>query len=99
MYHTPERGARQMPRRPTGNPRGRPKGTGQLHAPERITVWLDGALFQRLEAYAEGRHFHRTAPVLAGCVRELLDHALSCPHKKQTRNVPDRGEDKAETII
>src|SRR6267143_2991887 len=81
-------GADPMPRKPTGNPRGRPKGTGELDAPQRITVWLSGDLYRQLEAYAEGRHFHRGTPVLASCVRELLGRALACPYKQQTENVP-----------
>ena len=67
-----------MPRKPTGRPAGRPTGTGHLDNPERITVALPGDMFVRLEAYSQGRK-------LAACVRELLDHALTCPYKRQTR--------------
>ena len=84
-----------MPRKPTGNPRGRPKGTGELDAPQRITVWLSGDLYRQLEAYAEGRHFHRGTPVLASCVRELLVRAL----KNQTENVPLASKHNNEQIL
>ena len=67
-----------MPRKPTGRPRGRPAGTGHLDNPERITVALSGEMHARLEAYRHGRK-------LAACVRELLEHALTCPQKRQTR--------------
>jgi len=84
-----------MPRKPTGYPRGRPKGTGKLDAPQRITVWLSGDLYRQLEAYAEGRHFHRGTPVLASCVRELLVRAL----RNQTENVPLAGKHNNEQIL
>ena len=100
---TPHRGthtgADTMPRKPTGNPRGRPRGTGHLGTPQRITVWLPGALYERLDAYAEGRHFHRGTPALAGCVRELLEHALACPYKQQTGNVPLPLGDTSKQIV
>jgi hypothetical protein len=67
-----------MPRKPTGRPVGRPPGTGHLDNPERITVALPGAMVARLEAYSHGRK-------LAACVRELLEHALTCPYERQTR--------------
>ena len=68
-----------MPRKPTGRPTGRPTGTGHLDNPERITVALPGAMVARLEAYRHGRK-------LSACVRELLEHALTCP---QARTVTD----------
>jgi hypothetical protein len=77
-----------MPRKPTGRPRGRPAGTGQLDNPKRITVWLRGETYDKLESYADGRHFHRGEPQLASCMRELLEHALACPYKNQTQNIP-----------
>jgi hypothetical protein len=77
-----------MPRKPTGRPRGRPAGTGQLNNPKRITVWLPGDVYAKLEAYADGRHYHRGEPQLAVCMRELLMHALACPYKQQTHNIP-----------
>jgi hypothetical protein len=77
-----------MPRKPTGRPRGRPAGTGQLNNPKRITVWLPGDVYDKLEAYADGRHYHRGEPQLAVCMRELLMHALACPYKQQTQNIP-----------
>ena len=48
-----------MPRKPTGRPRGRPAGTGQLDHPKRINVWLSGETYARLEAYADGRSYIR----------------------------------------
>jgi hypothetical protein len=77
-----------MPRKPTGRPRGRPQGTGQLDNPARLTVWMNGETYARLEAYADGRHYHRGEPQLSSCVRELLVHALACPYKYQTQNIP-----------
>ena len=66
-----------MPRKATGRPAGRPTGTGHLDNPERITVALPGAMVTRLEACRHGRK-------LSACVRELLEHALTCP-KRQTQ--------------
>ena len=77
-----------MPRKPTGRPAGRPKGSGQLEGARRITVWLTGEVYDTLHTYAEGRHYHRGDPELAACVRELLAHALACPYKNQTENIP-----------
>jgi hypothetical protein len=79
-----------MARKPTGRPRGRPAGSGQLDNPKRITVWLKGETFDKLESYADGRHYQRGAPQLASCVRELLEHALACPYKYQTKNIPSQ---------
>jgi len=90
-----------MPRKPTGNPPGRPKGSGHLADARRITVWLSGETYTRLEAYAEGRHYHRGDPALAACVRELLVHALACPYKQQMTNIPTPTRDgnrQIETI-
>ena len=44
-----------MPSTPTGRPRGRPRGTGQIEAPKRLTVWLNGETYTKLEAYTAGR--------------------------------------------
>jgi hypothetical protein len=65
-----------MPRKPTGRPAGRPPGTGHLDHPERITVALPAEMMLRLVRYSHGRK-------LAACVRELLDHALTCPTAPQ----------------
>src|SRR5262245_3310646 len=74
----------------TGNPRGRPKGSGlRLGAQQtRVTIRLPQALYDRLDAYAAGRHFTRGTTQLADCVRELLEHALACPYKRQIKNIP-----------
>jgi len=63
-----------MARRPTGNPRGRPKGSDRLtpaqtveEAQTRVTVRLPTALYDRLEAFAAGRHCHRGSLPLARC--------------------------------
>ncbi len=77
-----------MPRKPTGNPRGRPPGTGTLGEQTRFTVRIPTELYARLEAFAEGRSYTRGTPQRAGCVRELLEHALLCPYKRQTTNIP-----------
>jgi hypothetical protein len=45
-------------------------------------------MYDKLESYADGRHFHRGEPQLASCIRELLEHALACPYKNQTQNIP-----------
>src|SRR5215831_2257651 len=81
-------GAHTMAR--TGNPRGRPKGSGlRLGAQQtRVTIRIPQALYDRLDAYAAGRHFTRGTTQLADCVRELLEHALACPYKRQIKNIP-----------
>jgi hypothetical protein len=76
-----------MPRKPTGNPRGRPKGSGRLGEQTRLTVRIPQTLYTRLEAFAEGRSYTRGTPQLAVCVREALEHYLSGSYKRQTRNV------------
>jgi len=76
-----------MPRKPTGNPRGRPKGTGRLGEQTRLTVRIPQALYTRLEAFAEGRSYTRGTPQLAVCVREALEQYLAGSHKRQTRNI------------
>ena len=90
-----------MPRKPTGNPRGRPRGTGSIgEHQERLTVRLPGELYNRVVAFAEGRSFTRGAPQLAGCVRDALEHFLRCPHKRQTRNgAPTTGDHNRQTFI
>jgi hypothetical protein len=77
-----------MPRKPTGRPRGRPAGTGQLGEEgtghKRLTVRLPSALYDALEAVAEREHYTREAPELARTVRTALEHYLACPHRRQT---------------
>src|SRR6266849_8466340 len=80
----PPRGGQPMPRTPTGNPRGRPTGTGRLGEQTRFTVKIPRELYQRLEAFAEGRRSTHGTPQLAGCVRDALAHYLVCPQRRQT---------------
>ena len=81
-----------MPRNPTGNPRGRPLGSGQLGQEGtdhiRLTVRLPRELYDALEAVAEQEHYTRETPELARTVRTALEHYLACPHRRQTRTVP-----------
>lgn len=76
-----------MPRKPTGHPRGRPKGTGYLGEQKRLTVRIPQDLFRRLEDYAERRIYTRGTPQLAFCVREALEQYLD--GKRQTENTQD----------
>ena len=64
-----------MPRQPTGNPPGRPRGSGLGTGEDapRLTIRLPQALHARLEAYAEQAHYHRGAPPLAPCIREAIE--------------------------
>ena len=84
-----------MPRKPTGRPRGRPAGSGQLGEEgtghKRLTVRLPSALYDALEAVAEREHYTREAPELARTVRTALEHYLACPHRRQTGIVPSTG--------
>jgi len=75
-----------MPRQPTGKPRGRPKGSGDLGESLRMTVRIPLALYERLTAFAEGRSYTRGAPQLAICVREALEAYLA--NIGQTKNIP-----------
>ena len=82
-----------MPRQPTGRPRGRPKGSGELGEQTRLTVRIPLALYERLQAFAEGRVYTRGAPQLAICVREAIEEYLACrqtglANKGQTKNTP-----------
>jgi hypothetical protein len=81
-----------MPRPPTGRPRGRPAGSGQLGEEgtghKRLTVRLPVELYDALEALAEREHYTREAPELARTVRTALEHYLACPHRRQTGIVP-----------
>ena len=73
-----------MPRKRTGKPRGRPTGTGELGEQVRCTVRIPVKLYQRLEAYADDRQSTSWSFLpLSACVRELLDHALACPQRRQ----------------
>ena len=73
-----------MPRKPTGRPTGRPPGSGTLGEVTRFTVRLPTPLYQKLQTFADGRAYTRGDPELSGCVRALLEHALTCPYKRQT---------------
>jgi hypothetical protein len=80
-----------MPRKPTGRPTGRPKGSGLVLAEAeqvRLTVRLERSLYDRLDAYAAGRTYHRGAPQLARCVREALTEYLERREKRQTASLP-----------
>ena len=70
-----------MPHTPTG----RPHGTGRLGEEQvRCTVRLPRPLYVQLESFAKGRHDPGSIRPLSACVRELLDHALACPQRRQT---------------
>src|SRR5262249_49309842 len=80
-----------MARTPTGNPRGRPKGSGRLtpaqpgeKAQTRVTVRLPTALYDRLEAFAAGRRCHRGRLQVARWVREALEEYLDRHSQRQT---------------
>ena len=81
-----------MPRKPTGRPRGRPPGSGQLGEEgtghKRLTVRLPTELYDALEAVAEKEHYTKETPALARTVRTALEHYLACPHRRQTGIVP-----------
>ena len=94
-----------MARQPTGNPRGRPKGSGHLEANQtRLTVRMPDSLLARLEAYEAGRTSVRgTTPRLSRVVRQAVEHFLVCPNKRQTRTLPRDGlspsyEDSRQTV-
>jgi hypothetical protein len=76
---------------PTGRPRGRPPGSGQLGEEGvghiRLTVRLPKVLYDALEAVT----YTREAPDLAQTVRMALEHYLACPQRRQTGNVPLEG--------
>jgi hypothetical protein len=74
-----------MARKPTDEPRGRPKGTGILGEQTRLTVRIPTPLYDRLEAFAAGRHFHRGRPLLARCMREALEEYLDRHSHRQPR--------------
>jgi hypothetical protein len=84
-----------MPRTPTDNLRGRPKGSGRLtpaqtgaEAQTRVTVRLPTTLYDRLEAFTAGCHVPCGSPQLARCVREALEEYLERHSKRQTANSP-----------
>ena len=88
-----------MARKPTGNPRGRPRGSGYLtpgsvaeDAQARVTIRLPLALYERLEAFAAGRHFHRSSPQLARCIRDAVEEYLERHSTRQPENMQRRGE-------
>src|SRR5262245_66002000 len=52
-------GGADMPRKPTGRPRGRLVGIGSLGEQTHVTIRMPTALSTRLEAYADGRSVAR----------------------------------------
>src|SRR5258708_27898 len=91
-----------MPRQPTGQPRGRPTGSGHLGQEgtghTRLTVRLPTALYDALEDIAAHEHYTREAPELARTVRTALEHYLTCPHRRQTAIVPSTRIDNNRQI-
>jgi hypothetical protein len=84
-----------MARQPTGTPRGKHQGSGRLTPTQtvaetqiKVTVWLPTVLYDRLEALAVGRHFHRGSSQLARCVREALEEYLDRHSNQQRENIP-----------
>jgi len=77
-----------MAHTPTGNPRGRPKGSGLLlgEVQTRVTIRIPQALYEALEERAVALHYTRGAPELARTIRDALAHYLTCPHYRQTEN-------------
>lgn len=89
-----------MGRIPTGNPKGRPKGTGRLGAEViRLTVRIPEDLYTRLVAFAEGRSYHRGDPQLSDCTRDAIAHYLACPDKRLTRNTTTAYDNNIEQTI
>jgi hypothetical protein len=78
-----------MPRKPTGNPAGRPKGSGTLGDDQvRLGLRVPSSLYERFAAYAEGRSFTRGTPDLSPLIRQAMEHFLACPDKRLTQSVP-----------
>jgi hypothetical protein len=90
-----------MPRLPTGHSRGGPTGNGRrtparlgAEAQIRVTVRLPTVLYDRLEAFAAGRHVHRGRPPLTQCVREAVEEYLDRQHQRQ---IPTTAEEPCAT--
>ncbi len=90
-----------MPRLPTGPPNGGPKSRDRRtpaqpgdEAQTRVTVRLPTVLYDRLEAFAAGRHVHRGRPPLAQCVREAVEEYLDRQHQRQ---IPMTAEEQFAT--
>jgi hypothetical protein len=77
-----------MPRQPTGRPRGRPSGSGQLGEEGighiRLTTRIPKELYDALQAIS----YTREAPDLAQTIRLALEHYLTCPQRRQTSKAP-----------
>jgi len=59
-----------------------------------VTVRLPTVLYDRLEAFAAGRHVHRGRPPLAPCVREAVEEYLDRQHQRQ---IPMTAEEQFAT--
>src|SRR5262245_50204480 len=84
-----------MPRQPTGRPRGRPPGRGQLgvegEGHTRLTVRIPTTLYNAMKAAS----YTQENLDLAQTVRHALEHYLS--YKRQTGNVPQSGDTRGQT--
>jgi hypothetical protein len=90
-----------MPRLPTGTSRGGPTNSDRrtpgcpgAAAQTRVTVRLPTMLYDRLEAFAAGRHGPRGRSPLAQCVREAVEEYLDRQHHRQ---IPQTAEEQCET--
>src|SRR5882762_7789812 len=90
-----------MPRLPPGHSRGGPTSSDRrTPAPPgdegqtRVIVWLPTGLYDRLEAFAAGRHGHRGRPPLAPWVREAVEEYLE---RQQQQPIPTTAEEPCAT--
>ena len=90
-----------MPHLPTGPPRGGPQHSDRrtpaqpgAEAQTQVIVWLPTGLYDRLEAFAAGRHVHRGRPSLTPWVREAVEEYLE---RQQQRPRPTTAEEPFAT--